>query len=177
MGHHQAYRLELDPNNRVKSLLAQHAGTARFAWNWSLARRIERFKTQEGKEKFTNYVAEHKDLVVLKATELSWMYSVSKCAPVEALRNLDKAFKKFWSKHKEGQGFPRFKKRGASRDSFYLYGIVKVQDRYVQLPRIGVVRLKEKTRGRVKGRILSATVSRTADRWFVSINVGSERWS
>jgi putative transposase len=171
----RSYKFELDPNNRVKSLLAQHAGTARFAWNWSLARRIERFKTQEGKEKFTNAMAEHKALNILKSTEFPWMYEVSKCAPHEALRNLDKAFKSFWARRKEGVGFPRFKKRDASRDSFSLNGSIKVQDRYVQLPKIGTGRLKERTGGRVKGRILSATVSRTADRWFVSIATVEDR--
>jgi putative transposase len=171
----RSYKFELDPNNRVKSLLAQHAGTARFVWNWSLARRIERFHSQDNEGKFTNYIAEHKDLVVLKATEFSWMYSVSKCAPVEALRHLDKAFKSFWARRKEGVGFPRFKKRGVSRDSFYLQGPFRIQDRYIKLPKIGTIRLKERTRGRVKGRILSATVSRTADRWFVSIATVEDR--
>jgi putative transposase len=166
----RAWKFELDPNNKIRTLLFKHAGTARFAWNWSLARRIERFKTQKDKDRFTNSMDEHKDLVVLKTTEFPWMYEVSKCAPQEALRNLDKAFKSFWKHRKEGVGFPKFKKRGVSRDSFYLQGSIKFQDRYVHLPVIGTVRVKERIRSRIKGRILSATVSRTADRWFVSIN-------
>jgi hypothetical protein len=38
---HQAYRYELDPNNLARSALASHAGAARFAYNWALARVIE----------------------------------------------------------------------------------------------------------------------------------------
>jgi putative transposase len=175
----KAYRFELDPNNSVRTLLAKHAGTARFAWNWSLARRIERFKTQEGKEKFTNSIAEHKDLNARKGPDFPWMYKVSKCAPQEALRNLDKAFKNFWSKRSEGVGFPSFKKKYKSKDSFRLTGSIRIQDRYVSLPRLGKIRLKENpfkmVKGRLKrelrGRILSATVSRVADRWFVSLTV------
>ena len=155
----------------VRTSLAQHAGTARFAWNWSLHRRIERFKTQEGKEKFTNAINEHRELNALKGSDFPWMYEVSKCAPQEALRNLDKAFKSFWSRRKEGVGFPRFKKKYKSKDSFRLTGAIKVQDRYVKLPRLGAIRLKEKTSGRVRGSILSATVSRVADRWFVSLTI------
>jgi putative transposase len=165
----KAYRFELDPNNSVKTLLAKHAGTARFAWNWSLHRRIERFETQEGKEKFTNAINEHRELNALKGSDFPWMYEVSKCAPQESLRDLDKAFKAFWTRRKEGVGFPRFKKKYKSRDSFRLTGSIKVQDRYVNLPRLGAIRLKEKTSDRVKGSILSATVSRVADRWFVSL--------
>jgi putative transposase len=175
MNLHRAWKFELDPNNKIRTLLFKHAGAARFTWNWSLARRIERFKTQKDRDRFTNAMGEHKDLVVLKATEFPWMYEVSKCAPQEALRNLDKAFKSFWAHRKEGVGFPKFKKRGSSRDSFYLQNQpIKLQDRYIQLPKLGCIQLKERIKNRVKGKILSAVVSRTADRWFVSINTVEE---
>ncbi len=36
---HQAFRYELDPNDRQRTHLAQHAGCARFTYNWGLARR------------------------------------------------------------------------------------------------------------------------------------------
>jgi putative transposase len=170
---HRSWKFELDPNNKVRTLLFKHAGAARFAWNWSLARRIERFELQDSESKFTNAMKEHKDLVLLKKTEFSWMYEVSKCAPQEALRNLDKAFKSFWKHRREGAGFPKFKKRGI-KDSFYLQGHIRVQDRYVQLPNLGCIRVKERIQGRIKGKILKATVSRTADRWFVSINTIEE---
>lgn len=166
----RSHKFELDPNNVTRTLLFKHAGAARFAWNWSLARRIERFKTQEGKAKFTNAIEEHKALNELKGTEFPWMYEVSKCAPQEALRNLDKAFKSFWARRKEGVGFPKFKKKHVSKDSFRLTGAIEVQSRYVKLPRLDTLRTKEKISGRVTGRILSATVSREADRWFVSFN-------
>jgi len=34
---HQAFRFELDPNDRARSALARHAGAARYAFNWGLA--------------------------------------------------------------------------------------------------------------------------------------------
>jgi putative transposase len=170
----RAFRFELDPNNVTLTLLRKHAGAARFAWNWSLARRIERFKAEEGKLKFTNAIEEHRELNKLKGTDFPWMYEVSKCAPQEALRNLDKAFKNFWARRKDGAGFPKFKKKYLSKDSFRLTGSIEVQDRYVKLPRLGVLRVKEKIVGRVTGKILSATISREADCWFVALNTVSE---
>ena len=97
------------------------------------------------------------------------MYEVSKCAPQEALRDLDRAFKNFFRGLKAGAkiGFPRFKKKGV-HDSFRLTGSIRVNQKTVQLPRLGVTRLKEESK--IEGRILSATVSREADRWFVSLN-------
>ena len=98
------------------------------------------------------------------------MYELSKCAPQEALRDLDKAFRHFYRGIQKGSkvGFPRFKKKGI-RDSFRLTGAIKVNKASVQLPRLGMIRLKEKSA--VEGHILSATISRQADRWFVSVTV------
>jgi putative transposase len=171
----QAFRYELKPHVAQRILLAKHAGTARFAYNWGLAERIKLFESKEGKEKFTTAAAQHKTINALKSTEYPWMYEVSKCAPQEALRDLEKAFKNFFSGRKAGRnvGFPKFKKKGGY-DSFRLTGSIKVNSRSVQLPRLGKLRTKEAT-GKFKGQILSATVTREADRWFVSLSVEVER--
>jgi putative transposase len=165
-----AYRYELDPNVQQRILLAKHAGAARFAYNWGLARRMELYQ-QTGKG--TNAMEQHRALNRLKKTEFPWLYEVSKCAPQEALRDLDRAFRNFFRGLKEGRkvGFPRFKKKGRD-DSFRLTGAIHVLDRAVQLPRLGVIRLKEAPA--VQGRILSAMVSREADRWFVGLTVEQE---
>lgn len=171
----QAYRYELSPNNKQVGLLLQHCGVARFAWNWALAQRIALFKQNDGKDKFTNAITQHRELNALKKSEFPWMYEVSKCCPQETLRDLDRAFANFWKGRKAGRqvGFPKFKKKGL-HDSFRLTGSIHVLDKAVQLPRLGVIRTKEST-GKIKGRILSATISREADRWFVSLAVEVER--
>ena len=180
---HQAFRYELDPNNRQRTLLRKSAGTARFAYNWALADRIERFEKSEGRARFTSYVEQHRMLNRRKKTEFPWMYEVSKCCPQEALRDCERAFKNFWEGRKKGRkvGFPKFKKKGRD-DAFRLTGAIRVVDaRHVRLPRIGRVRTKERTTkllGRIragKARILSATVRREADRWYVSLTVERER--
>ena len=67
----QAFRYELKPNNKQIGLLIKHCGVARFAWNWGLARRIELYKTKKGKERFTNAMKQHKELVALKENRFS----------------------------------------------------------------------------------------------------------
>ena len=84
----RGYITELDLNDQQRSACEQHAGVARFAYNWGLARKIETYQ-EIGKS--PNAKALHKELNVLKRTEFPWMYAVSKCAPQEALRNLDDA--------------------------------------------------------------------------------------
>ncbi len=161
----KAYRYELKPNKTQQRLLKKHSGCARFAWNWGLS---ERKALYEKEKRSTNAIELHRKLNSLKPVEYLWMYEVSKCAPQEALRDLDKAFKNFF----EGRAkYPKFKKKGI-HDSFRLTGTIKVFEKSVQLPRLGKVRLKEKPK--VNSKILSATVSREADRWYVSLTVKEE---
>jgi putative transposase len=171
----KAYRYELDPNNSQRSTLFQHAGVARFAYNWGLEQRIMRYKNSQGDERFTDAMRQHKDLNALKKKAFPWMYECSKCAPQEALRDLHRAFKNYYRGLKSGQkvGFPRFKRKGV-RDSFRLTGIIRFEERKLQLPRIGKVRIKEKREKYHNGRILSITVTRRADRWFASVTVEEE---
>jgi putative transposase len=171
----QAFRYELSANAGQAVLLAQHAGAARFAWNWALAERIRRYRENEGRSRFTNAVEQHRELNARKASEFPWMYEVSKCAPQEALRNLDRAFRNFVRARKAGRycGFPRFKRKGID-DGFRLTGSIRVLGRGVRLPRFGAIRSKEGTE-KFRGRILSATVRRDADRWYVSLTVEVER--
>lgn len=166
----KAYRYEIKPNIEQRVLLAKHAGAARFAYNWGLKHRIDQY---EKSKISTNAIEQHRLLNRLKTQEFPWMYEVSKCAPQEALRDLDRAFQHFYRGLKQNQpvGFPKFKKKGR-HDSFRLTGSIKVYAQSIQLPRLGKLRLKEATQ--VQGKILSATVSREADRWFVSITVEVE---
>ncbi len=171
----RAYRYELDPNNRQRSSFHRHAGVARFAYNWGLEQRINLFRNNQGKDRFIDAMKQHKLLNSLKSDQFPWMYEVSKCAPQEALRDLHRAFQNLYRGLRTGQrvGFPQFKRKGV-RDSFRLTGTIRFDGRRIQLPRIGKIRIKEKRDVYCRGRILSATMRRRADRWFVSITVEEE---
>lgn len=164
----QAYRYELNPTEAQWGILARHAGTARFAYNWGLARCKERLTN---KQPVPTGVDLHRQWNEWKRENAPWWAEVSKCAPQEALRDLHQAFSNFWRgrKAKRRVGFPRFRKKGQD-DRFRLTGSIHVHSKAVTLPRIGTVRLKEST-AKFKGRILSATVRREADRWYVSLAV------
>jgi putative transposase len=178
----RGYKTELDLNNKQRTACCKHAVTARYAYNWGLARKIEAYKKGE---KVPTAIDLHRELNKLKKTELSWMYSVSKCAPQEALRHVDKAYDNFFRKvklKKQGKfkgkvGFPKFKKKSRGIGSFrFTTGTIKVFPDAIQLPRLGKLRLKEHDYLPTSGvHILSATVSEQAGRWFVSIQVEEEQ--
>ena len=170
----QSYKFELDPNNATVTLLRKHVGARRFVWNWALAKRNNLFNENEGNEKFSNYVRDSKELIQLKKTDLTWLYEISSTVPTQTLLDLDKAFKGFWKRRKNGTGLPKFKKRG-QRDSFRVTSSIKIQSHYVYLPKFGWVRTKEKNVDkRVEGKILSVTVSERCGRWFASITTTRE---
>ena len=89
----RAYKTELDLNDRQVTACKRQAGAARFAYNWGLARKQEAY-TVTGKS--PSAIDLQRELNALKQTELPWMSEVSKCAPQEALRNLDNAFAHFF---------------------------------------------------------------------------------
>jgi putative transposase len=167
----RGYKTELQLNNRQRTLCIKHAGCARFAYNWGLQRKIEEYGR---KRKSPNAMALHRELNRLKPKEFPWMYEVSKRAPQEALRNLDRAFQHFFRQNQQDKsaGFPKFKSRKKGYGSFRLTGPIRVFENAIQLPRLRRLRLKESRylpseSSRVH--ILSATVSKKARRWFVSL--------
>jgi putative transposase len=182
----QAYRFALEPTPAQERALQSHAGAARFAWNWGLSKCKERYDP-EGK--WYSAMDLHRLWNRAKKADpaLAWWGENSKCAYQEASRDLGRAVADF-VKSKKGErkgrrlGFPRFKKRGRCRDSFrFGAGVMRCAGSTVTLPRLGTVRTHESTRKLARklesgtARILSATVSRTAQRWFVSFTVEVER--
>ena len=173
----RGYKTELDLNNLQTTACKQHAGAARFAYNWGLKRKQEVYK-QTGRS--ISAMELHRELNQLKQTELPWMYQVSKCAPQEALCDLDTAFKNFFErcqKKKAGElkgkvGYPQFKTKRKGLGSFRLTGSIHVYEKAIDLPRLGTLRLHECGYLPTSGvTILSATVSEEAGRWFVSVQV------
>lgn len=173
------FKTEINPNNgQAKKLLAT-AGCARFAWNWALARRIKEYN-ETGRS--PNAIEQHKELNSLKESEFSWMYEYSKCAPQESLRDLDKAYARFF---RGDARFPKFKVKRGSSPSFRLSSGFCVSHRAVKIPKIGWVRLKEfgyipcKSDGQSNKEndvhFLSMTIKQSASgRWFVSVGCEAE---
>ena len=101
----RGYKTELDLNNEQRTACLKHAGCARFSSNFGLARSQEAYRTTGTRPSAMEL---HKELNALKPTEYPWMYSVSnsvsnsvsKCAPQEALRDLEQAYKHFYRKLK-----------------------------------------------------------------------------
>jgi putative transposase len=164
------FKTELKVNNVQKTQLLKHAGVARHAWNQGLHYTklildINKLAKQTGvesaRQKFPSAIDLHKWLVAEIKPNHLWYYESSKSAPQNALRALrdawDRAFKKV-SKP------PRFKKKGR-KDSFTLDGVIKVEPFRIKVPVIGWIKTYERL---PECDPKNVTISRTADRWFIS---------
>lgn len=161
---HLTHKIRLKPTIDQEIYFRKACGVSRFSYNWALA---EWKKRHELGEK-TGHFAIHKELTKIKKDTFPWMYEVSKTASQYAIYdNLNTAFKKFF---KEGSGYPKFKKKGI-RDTFRADdgSGLKIEGKKVRVPKLGMVEMYEEFR--FKGRVRKCVVSRTADRWFISIGV------
>lgn len=176
----RGYRVELDLNNEQMTACRKHAGASRWAFNYGLRRKQECYKA--GLK--TPYAAElHREINALKQTEIPWAYEVSKCAFQEGLRDLDDAFKHFFRKcrlKKEGKwkgkcGYPKYKSKKRGLGGARFTGTIRVSPDAIQLPRLGLLRLKEHNYVPMNAKIGSATICEHAGRWYVSLCVHEEQ--
>lgn len=152
------------PNTQAQLLIA-------FNWGLSLCFSIldNNKKTPDAKIKFPTAIDLHKWLVALVKPENPWYYESSKCAPQYALKHLREAWDRCFNKT---AGEPNFKKKGRD-DSFTLDGTIKVIDHCkIQVPVIGVLKTYERLP--VGYNPKSVTISRIADRWFISFKIEVE---
>jgi putative transposase len=166
-----AHKIELKPNNKQRTYFKKACGVSRFSWNWALAHWNSYFEfnqqlPKEDRENISGYQLK-KEFNAIKKEEFPWVKEVTKYAAQQPFLQLDVAYKRYF---KGVSHRPRFKKRDKSKDSFYVGGDqIKIKDKRIWVPNLGLVKLKEKLR--FAGKINSATFSRTANRWFVSIQV------
>lgn len=166
-----AHRIALAPNNAQATYFAKAAGVARFAYNWALVewgKQYEAWKFNKSLPR-PSEAALRRQLNAIKREQFPWMLEVTKCAPQMAIIQLGQAFKNFFAGRAK---YPRFRKKGV-HDRFTLTNDqFSVEGSRIRIPALGWVRMREPLR--FEGKIISATVSRVADRWFVSIAVDTQ---
>ena len=161
----KAYKYRLYPNKEQEKYFAKCFGCVRFIYNRMLSDKIKYYK--ETKQKLNNTPAQYKK-------EFPWLKEVDSLALANAQMNLQTAYNNFFSRPETG--FPNFKSK---KNHYYSYttnnqkGSVSISDRYIKLPKIGLVRVKKHRD--FEGIIKSVTVSKTpSGKYFVSILVNCE---
>ena len=183
-----AYLYALDPAPAQERALRSHAGAARVAFNWGLARVKANLAQREAERSYG--IAEpdltpavswslyslRKDWNAAKDQVAPWWRECSKEAFNTGLDRLARALKN-WGDSRKGRrngkaaGFPRFRSKRKARQSVrFTTGAVRCEVTHAVLPRLGRIKLHERA-DTGNARILSATVRHERGRWFVSFTV------
>lgn len=157
-----SHKICLEPNYKQEQYFKQACGIARFTWNWALEEWNRQYKSGLKPKAFEL----KKSFNAIKKIEFPWMYDVTKYANQQPFIHLQTAFNRFF------QGisrYPQFKKKG-HHESFYIGNDhIKLDGKHIKLPKLGWVKMREALR--FSGKVISANVSRVANKWFVSLNV------
>ncbi len=163
----KAYRYRLRPTAVQRQFFDRSIGCCRLVYNWALERRIKAY--QESKVSMSA-IDLCKLLPGLKSDpNYSFLKEVSSAALQQSIRNMDQAFTKFFREH---AGFPKFKSKKSSRNSYKeVQGCaVDFELNRIKLPKIGWVRFYANQT--FNGKIGTVTVSKTpTGKYLVSILV------
>jgi putative transposase len=169
-----AHKIKLNPNAKQEKYFIQACNAARVVWNWALAEWQRQYKAG-GKPSATKL---DKQFNAIKHSQYSWVCQVSKSVAQGAIRDLGTAFKNFF-KNPAHFGYPKFKKKGKCKESFYLQpDQFKLSEKNVRIPKMDQftgckalqwVDMYQSLR--FVGKILGARISRTAGMWYISITV------
>ena len=157
-----AYKYRLYPNKDQQEYFAKCFGCVRFIYNRMLSDKIEYYK--ETKQKLNNTPAQYKK-------EFPWLKEVDSLALANAQMNLQAAYNNFFKRPEVG--FPKFKSKKNHNYSYTTNnqdGNIRISDKYIKLPKIGLVRVKKHRD--FDGLIKSVTVSQNSSgKYYVSVLV------
>ena len=173
----KAYKVEIKPTLKQIQKINQSIGVCRWLYNEYLAINnqlyaqfkeglIDKKQAFMGAYDFNKYI--NNEVKVLD--EYSWINNCGSKARKKAILNAETAYKRFF----KGQSkFPRFKKKNKSNVKLHFpknnKGDWKVERHRIMIPTLKNVRLKEYGYIPVGAKVISGTVSKKANRYYVSV--------
>ena len=132
----KSIKIRLLPTEEQEILMNKSVGTARFAYNWGLAKWEEMYK--EGLKPSGKKIKKTFNNTIKKEEEYKWLYEVSGQITAQAFTDLQNSFDNFFSKKSK---YPRFKSKRRSKESFYVrYDRMNIQSNTVNIEKVGRVK-------------------------------------
>ena len=174
-------KVMLIPNNKQITKLFQYAGTARFAFNWALAREQENY---ENGGKFISDNDLRKEFTKLKHTdEYAWLNNISNNVMKQAVKDACDAYKKFFKGYSK---YPKFKSKKKSKPSFFQDPVkIKFTDKYVKVEgfanskkankqKLNHIRLAEHSRIPTDCKYYNPRITFDGINWWISVGVEAD---
>lgn len=174
----KSIKIQLNPNNKQVTKLFQYANTARFAYNWALAKEKENYDNNNG---FISDIKLRKEFTQLKRTnDYSWLNGISNNVTKQAIKDACNTYKRFYKKH---SNMPKFKSRKHTLPSFY-QDVIKIEfsDTHVKLERIAKskkpnkqklnwIRLAEKDRIPANCKYKNPRIKYDGVNWYITVDI------
>ena len=159
-----AKKVRIYPTKEQEQKLWQSVGTARFVYNYTLAKQEENYKNGG---KFINDGTIRKELTQLKKSELTWLNQVSNNVAKQAVKDACNAYKSFF---KGLTSKPKFKNKKKNKPSFYNDPIkLKIKEKKVLLEKVGWIKTNEQIPIDVKYN--NPRVTYDNKYWYISVGV------
>lgn len=163
-----AKKVRLYPTEIQEQKLWQSVGTARFIYNWTIARQEENYKNGG---KFIPDNDLRKEITQLKKSELQWLKEVSNNVAKQAVKDACNSYKRFF---KGLSDKPRFKSRKKSKPSFYNDNCkLKVKDNVVNIEKVGWVNIKPYSIP-LDTKYSNPRISFDGKYWYISVGIERE---
>ncbi|MFQ6135629.1 MAG: RNA-guided endonuclease InsQ/TnpB family protein [Candidatus Hydrothermarchaeales archaeon] len=163
----KAFKFRLYPNREQRAKLVQTLETCRILYNNALAERRVAWKKEK---RSINY---HQQAVALPSQKESdpRLQEVHSQVLQDVLRRVDKAFRNFFRRVKNGEkpGYPRFKGKGRYDSFTYPQFGFAIVGKKLCLSKIGEVNIK--LHRSIEGTIKTCTIRRDVDRWYACFSV------
>ena len=159
----KAYRFRFYPTKTQIEKLNCTFGCVRYVYNHFLGLKHELYNKEK---KSMSYSQCSKILTVLKQKK-EWLKDVDKFSLQNSLKDLDKAYKNFFS----GSGYPKFKSKKDNRKSYrtsYTNNNIEFLDKWIKVPKLGKLKIRDKIKP--QGRIISATITQApSGKYYISL--------
>ncbi|WP_339003544.1 IS200/IS605 family element transposase accessory protein TnpB [Fusobacterium polymorphum] len=159
----KAYKFRFYPTKTQIKILNSTFGCVRYVYNHFLGLKQKLYSTEK---KSMSYNQCSKELTVLKK-EKEWLKDVDKFSLQNSLKDLDKAYKNFFS----GKGYPKFKSKKDNRKSYrtnYTNNNIEFLDKWIKVPKLGKLKIRDKLKP--QGRIINATIIQApSGKYYISL--------
>ena len=177
----KAYKFRMYPNEIQKSKLNSFMGTSRFIYNYYLNKKESMYKEKNINYKLNEMKKDIKELY----KEYEWLKEVDSSLIRTTLDDLDKAYINYYKKRSL---YPRYKRRNnheayrspAIRSSYkgkeYCNIQVDLEKGVIKLPKIEEIKIRgyRNLKTFEDKKILSTTISKEANKYYVSILIEEE---
>ena len=161
----KSFKVRIYPTQEQQALLEKTFGANRFVYNYFLNLKI---KLYEFYKINLSYNHSSKVMTELKKQKI-WLKEVDSVSLQQTLRNLDRAYQRFFS----GRGkYPKFKKK-QDKNSYRTNHHIKINNRYITVPKVGMLRFRDNYKLEECNilKIYNITISKTTSgKYFASIS-------